>query len=62
MSFRNYNHKIYTFTSNTTAMRNPNKNDREFQDDKRITAYSHGSNIQFINILMIKLYRIQFKN
>ena len=30
MSFRNYNHKIYTFTSNTTAMRNPNKNDREF--------------------------------
>lgn len=26
MSFRNYNHKIYTATSNKVAMHNPNEN------------------------------------
>lgn len=62
MNFRSCKHKTYTFTSNKITMRNPNENDKELQDDNSITTYPDRSNILFMNILTIKLYRIQLKN
>ena len=62
ISFRSCKHKTYTFTSNKITMRNPNENDKELQDDNRITTYPDRSNILFMNILTIKLYLIQLKN
>lgn len=47
MSFGSYNHKLYTFTSNKIAMRNPSKNDKEFLDPDRIATYPHESNFEF---------------
>ena len=33
MSFRSYNHKIYSVTSNKVTMHNPNENEKEVKDD-----------------------------
>ena len=48
MCFRNYNHEIYTVTSDKTETRNPNENDKELKDGDKITANPHGSNLLFI--------------
>ena len=48
MSFRCYNQKIYRIICNTITMCNPNENDKELQDDDRITTYPHASNIPLI--------------
>ena len=48
MSFRSYNHKIYTVTSKKIANSNPNENDKECQDPDGITTYLHGSSFAFI--------------
>ena len=37
MSFRRYNHKVYTISNNKIAMRNLNKHDKKLQDDDKIT-------------------------
>ena len=40
--------RLYTITSNKIAMHNSNENDQELQNDEKITALCHGSNIALI--------------
>ena len=44
MSFRSYNYKFCTISNNKVVLRNPNKNDKELQDDDKITKYPHVPN------------------
>ena len=45
-SFKSENHKVYTVTINKSAV--SNGDDKEIQDEGRITTYLHRSNIPFI--------------
>lgn len=47
-NFRSYNYQICTGTSNKIAICNPNKNDKECQDNDGKTTCFHGSNFTFI--------------
>ena len=44
MSFRSYSYKFCTILNNKVVLRNPNKNDKELQDDNKITKYPHVPN------------------
>ena len=48
MRFRGFTHKLYTFKSNEIANRNPNENEKEFQDPHGATTYLHRSSFTFI--------------
>ena len=60
LSFRSYNHEIYTATSNKFAIHNPNENYKDLQDDDTITTYLLNSNTSF-NLLIIKIHQIMIK-
>ena len=52
--FRSYNHKAYTISKIKIKMRNLDKNDKELQDDVKVTKYLH--------VTKIEIYLIIWKN
>ena len=52
ISFRSRNHKVYTIAYNKIAV--TNSDDKTLQDEHRIKAYHHKSNIAFIKYFYSK--------